>query len=275
MDRRIVVAGVLACQGLLGSTLVGCGEGETGGGAQNVVPAQKSRRGETCSSRNDCTDGLSCVQSRCIADDYPVEPTAKECVLVECATEADCCADFVPDFSCAEYDSQCQLGDQFYCDLYQDVCVCSAACVEERCVAQGAGCTSDAECGGFFCEAGACVQCRSNENCTDGLLCVNNACQTGCTRNEECALFHSCQNGECVETGCTSDRECILFTKRPDAECKDAVCTVACETNAECGELQICDDGTCLFIGCETNEECRTYLGVAFSDLTAVCRDAP
>ncbi len=274
MELRSILVACLGIGTLLSVGAVGCGD-DTGDGAapQNVVPAVKSRRGESCAARNDCVDGLSCIHNQCIESDYPVDPTAKECVLVECLDSAQCCAGFVPDSSCAFYQEQCQLGDELYCQDYQSFCVCNAQCVEEQCVFAGSGCTAE-QCAPFFCVQGSCVECTVNENCTAGLTCVNNSCQPGCLKNEECALFNSCQNGQCVETGCTSDRECILFTGRPDAICKEAVCTVACETNVECPELEACVDGKCTFIGCETDAECKTALHVEYSDVLAVCRDA-
>jgi len=266
----------VACLGIGSLFSVGCGEGTEGEAtAQATVPAVKSRRGESCASRNDCVDELSCVNNTCIQNDYPVDPTAKECVDIECAADADCCVGFVPDFDCPDYQAQCNAGDPFYCDLAADLCVCSDKCQQEQCVSQGQTCTQDIDCGGFFCVTGQCVECRSNAEC-GGLQCVNNSCTAGCVKDEECPIFNSCESGKCVESGCTSDRECILFTRRPDATCDDKVCSVKCESNAECGELQVCEDKKCLFIGCETNDECQTFLadiqGGVFG--TAVCRDA-
>jgi hypothetical protein len=273
----MILRSLFAASVVLGSfVVVGCGD-DTGGEStpQNTTPAVKSRRGESCASRNDCTAGLSCIQNRCIDNEYPVDPTAKECFLVECTDTAQCCADFSPDpESCSFYQEQCNLGDELYCQDYQDFCVCSQQCVDEQCIDQGPACTSDLQCGSFFCVGGQCVQCRNNEECGGGgLSCVEGFCTPGCVKNEECPLFNSCESGQCVETGCTSDRECILFTGRPEAVCKEGQCTVDCESNAECGQLEACTDGKCIFIGCETNDDCRAALHIENQDISAVCRE--
>ncbi len=276
MEIRSLVVACVGIGSLFSAVAIGCGDSAGGESTpQNTTPAVKSRRGESCGSRNDCTSGLSCIQNRCIENDYPVDPTAKECFLVQCTDSAQCCAGFLPDQeSCSFYQEQCNLGDEIYCQDYQDFCVCNQACVEEQCISQGGGCTSDSQCSPYFCQAGACVECRGAEDCGGGgLFCVSGYCSPGCVKNEECPLFNSCESGQCVETGCTSDRECILFTGRPDATCADAVCTVSCESNAECGQLEACVDKTCTFIGCETDAECKTYLQAAGTEYSAVCRD--
>ncbi len=243
---------------------------------QAVTPAQKSQRGETCGTRNDCRDGLACIQSRCVQDEYPIAATAKECVLIQCTTTADCCDNFVPPSSCESYKMSCDAGDQVYCEFYEQSCVCNQECQNEQCVLPTPECMEDIDCiFGGVCEAGACVECRADEDCPEGGRCVGNVCQGACTRNEECALFHSCQDGQCVETGCTSDRECILFTGDAQSTCSDGTCRVPCESNSQCGQLQVCDEGVCVFIGCETDAECRTYLQVQFQEnVSAVCRDS-
>lgn len=275
MQFRNVFLGLVGVSSIFGAVACGDDSGGSESAPQNTTPAIKSRRGESCASRNDCDKDLSCINNRCIDTEYPVDPTAKECFVVECTESAQCCADFFEDPSCPEYRQECNdFGDQFYCDLVQDLCVCNETCVEEQCVTQGGGCTSDLDCP-YYCDipSSQCVQCRNDGECGGGgLTCQQGFCTAGCVKNEECPLFNSCQSGKCVETGCTSDRECILFTTRPDAVCKDGECTVDCESNAECGELQACIEGKCTFIGCETNDECRTALRLENTELSAVCR---
>ena len=55
-------------------------------------PNQRASRGESCQVRNDCNKGLHCIQQRCVKAEYDISTTAKECNLVECAGDADCCA---------------------------------------------------------------------------------------------------------------------------------------------------------------------------------------
>src|SRR3954469_20303353 len=57
-----------------------------------------SRKGEACRTPSDCADALSVVPSQgaggggiCVAGEFKVTATAKECAIVQCASPADCC----------------------------------------------------------------------------------------------------------------------------------------------------------------------------------------
>ncbi len=250
-----------------------CGGGATSG------------RQQTCSNSGDCKDGLLCVNQTCIQNDYPVEATAKECIVIECEADADCCANFEAPNFCAQYIADCAdqgAGGFFGFDPCETAngpaCTCTQKCDQQLCVTPQ-GCESDDECttpGLPLCDtaASACVECLTVDDCdaADGEKCIANVCDAGCEVNEDCPLFHSCTAGECKDTGCTSDRECILFTRRSDSVCKAVEgserkqCSVPCTENAECGPLQLCKEGECMFLGCETAEECRTYLGIENED---------
>jgi hypothetical protein len=219
-------------------------------GAQPTEPFTKSGRGESCGATNDCGDGLLCINQTCVQNDYPVAATAKDCILIECNNNADCCGGADPE-------------------------LCGLMCMDDRCVASPSTCAADIDCGGFVCEDDACVQCRDDSNCGSG-SCVNNLCQAACSADEECPLFNECKEDACEATGCKSDRECILFTGDARATCQDKTCEVPCTSNAQCGQLQICSSGICVFLGCETNADCRAATGTANvpegSNVRAVCR---
>jgi hypothetical protein len=217
---------------------------------QPVEPANRSGRGESCAATNDCDKGLLCINQTCVQNDHPVSATAKDCVVVECSSDADCCGGLAAD-------------------------VCGQTCVDDTCVSSNSVCEADADCGGFVCEDSRCVECRDGTTCGAG-SCVNNRCQDACTVDEECPLFSACEDDACEETGCQSDRECILFTSDARAKCTKQVCEVPCSSNAQCGELQLCKSGVCVFLGCETDADCRAATGIANlapgSNVRAICR---
>lgn len=222
---------------------------------------------QTCANTGDCKDGRLCVNQVCIQNEYPVDATAKECVVIECAVTADCCEDFeAPEgIGCEECAADPTLPE---CPALENICTCQQECTEDgECVNVQPDCTDDLDCFGGTCDTttGECVECLTTDDCDTDETCVDGVCDSGCTTNEDCPLFHACgEDGLCTETGCTTPRECILFTGRADSECDTTTgqCRIPCEENAECGELNVCQDGTCVFLGCETDEECRSYLGV-------------
>jgi hypothetical protein len=226
----------------VGIALAGCG-GNGGGG-----------RGESCNARNDCASGLACINHVCSQNDFNLSVDAKSCDIVECQTTMDCCAN------------------------YHGPAPCPLTCDNmNRCITMQT-CMMDSDCfvvGLAKCNMGTCVECVADMDCHNAnAKCVANKCNNGCTHNEECALFQSCQNGACMDTGCTSDRECYFATTNPLAKCANMKCTVPCENDAECGDFQACQSGNCVFVGCMTDEECRVYLKLTndTSGRKAVCR---
>lgn len=268
--------GVLAPMLIVGAAISsGCSKD---GKTESVVePSAPGGRGESCRARNDCRSGLACISNTCVQNEFNISPTAKSCDLVECAGDSDCCEDFVaPEPTCTTYQEQCNLGDTFYCQQYEQTCRCNQECANERCVFFTPCSTSDDCFGAGTCSDGKCqTTCSSDNDCFDGEKCVNSECVQGCAINEECPYFHACQDGQCVETGCNSDRECIGVSGNLRSTCRDGECTVPCENDGECSGQQVCEGGACVFIGCENDEECRHLLGVAndTGGLRAVCRE--
>lgn len=273
----------------------------------------------TCTSDASCGDG-ACGLGYCSLS-----------TITQCAADTDCadvclgtgfcsmsnyaCTPETEAVDCLYYGQSC-VGRQCNCtppqyDPFDPICsdpdcldVCTLRCRDERCVTDSS-CETNADCFPFgltLCEDGLCVECLESSDCNEelGETCINNRCDTPCTQNEECPLFHACnlENGECEPSGCTSDRECVLaaasgglggsgddarLAKCLPSELGDGLntCKVPCENDGSCGsEFQVCDAGYCVFIGCESDEECRSYLGLADLDpdlLTyvprAVCRE--
>lgn len=240
-----------------------------------VVPAPSSvvgggargRRGESCQATNDCVDGLGCVTQVCRDVTVPLGHTPKSCHRVECATDDECCDDFVPHTNCATYEANCAM-DPVFCNTYRSLCQCSRRCEADLCVEAPPGCGADAECTSAqtpYCVEGACAQCAKDAQCPGvGAKCRDGVCAAPCVQDEECALLEACRDGDCVDVGCQSDRECAFLMQHALARCSDGACRIPCASDAECAEMafQVCAEGQCLFVGCETDVECRAYLGL-------------
>jgi hypothetical protein len=262
-----------------------CGDGVCGSGYCSL-------NGATCDEETPCaedtcdTDGSFCLLS-----------------FSFCETDADCrennCTNRVCDCDNPEYDPFDEI-----CSDEECVDVCIYTCQDRLCK-EDASCESDLDCRGLptdICDAGRCVECLDDEDCdTDEEECVEGMCERPCRANEECRLFHECQDGDCEYVGCTSDRECVLsaYAEDPNWQGEPRLlrclasdenpeikrCRIPCENDAECAEplqhetladpllretptmvspgFHVCDtDGFCKFIGCTSDEECRAYLGL-------------
>ena len=249
-----------------------CGDDDeefaTTGGAQ---------RGESCRSRLDCAADLACVQNRCSVRDFPISPTGKECVSIECLVPEDCCPP--PSALCQSLKASCDLGNTSACDQYATSCACRASdwlCENDECFQT---CTGDLDCTLGACVGGKCVECGTDTDCAADELCKDGICEEKCTEDADCAYFHSCQGGTCVPTGCNNDRECVGATGNVLAFCLDQECRVPCQSDVECDQQQpfdfnACIDGFCVELGCEGDDECRILLNVQPNlGPDAVCRE--
>jgi hypothetical protein len=88
-------------------------------------------------------------------------------------------------------------------------CDAGESCVNNVCVADSNGCTTDADCdAGETCSNGACevastTGCTSDLDCADGEICNTGVCEpastNGCTTDADCDEGEACSNGACVE----------------------------------------------------------------------------
>ena len=254
-----------------------------------------------CSSDTECSGGTcigSCTYSgvSCTANS---DCTFNTCsgglctfTFAACTTNEDCevCSFSVGLCDCTnpEYDP---LADICFDSECTDVCL--ERC-EDRLCRPDTSCESDAECINpeqSICSGGRCVQCLENADCDEdaGEECVDNICDKPCEVDEECELFFSCEDGDCVRTGCASDRECVLFASGmlergevpPDTEPRRfrclassdepdrKICRVPCESDIECLKFEVCAaDGFCKFVGCETDADCRAAFNLAEQEAT-------
>ncbi len=239
---------------------------------------QRGEAGESCRARNDCVSGLSCISDRCTPGAPSLTVTGKACYRVQCGTDTDCCADFVPASGCEIYEKDCQANPN-NCDAYLTLCQCRRTCENELCVDPGPSCTTDTQCPSStepYCVSRQCVECREHGDCLDSERCVSGSCQTACKTSENCAPLHSCSNGLCVPSGCTTDRECVFVLGHPQGLCANGACIVGCVDSSGCNAaaFEVCQAGRCTFAGCATDAECRAYLDLSNSpgNTRAVCR---
>ncbi len=254
------------------------------------------KRGESCMTRADCEQGLICIENSCQPGAFNIQQTDKECVIIECLTEEDCCDPDDPYFessTCLLYHDECALnGTPIYCDREMLFCTCQGhSCVDEKCVYEPP-CTDASTCsllpygdGRVFCSADeVCVECTEDEDCGTDYSCEDNECVSidSCETNLDCPVFHRCADSGCEEVGCTTDRECVAFTGNVLSICEDDECLQACETDLECSspdnfQFRMCIGGFCEEVGCVTDEECRLRMNILLPVSSTVadikCRD--
>lgn len=278
---------VLALAFVLGASSNGCSD-------DDLAPSRVSRRGEACQVTSDCADGLSCLPipggagGLCVTGVFRIEPTGKECAIVECAVDSDCCATSPTD--CAQLLALCRadagLPSADACDSYERLCTCDRglrACSFGKCISK---CSDDFECtssaSGRRCAGGTCVGCAFEEDCPPGQPCLNGKCTPPCAADGDCTGFDRCVEGKCLPSGCLTDRECVASTRKVDARCgTNGRCIVPCQTDLECDNptaysFFACIRNECTYVGCESDKDCRLLLagdGGLVSKQHVVCRE--
>lgn len=94
--------------------------------------------------------------------------------------------------------------------------------------------------------------CAGDDDCTDGLHCVNQTCLT-CGEDAHCPEGQTCQGGACVATEaiCSSDADCPAGEACIDGGCR------ACASDGECGPGGRCSQGACeRATACTQNTDC-------------------
>jgi hypothetical protein len=256
------------------------GAGGEGGDGGNEEPIQTiSGLGESCRSRIDCELGLACVDQTCVEPTNPFEPTGKECQVVACVEDNDCC-DTSPSSkeTCDSYASLCASGDKYYCNYYSAYCACDEAtkCVDYQCTftekcADSADCDAVGSYTNAICDtdSGTCVGCVTTADCEASIYygvgyvcsashqCVYNACSTDadCGSNDM-----KCIENTCVDTReCFDDRDCDYEEQCDDdsGKCVERECTsdrfcadLTSNPNAQCVDKKCVEP-------CETTYECN------------------
>src|SRR6478609_5430436 len=262
------------------------------GGCKNdsrkFEPSTRGKRGENCQARNDCQDGLACLNGICGINEFSVSVATKHCDRIECATTADCCGD-----KPTEIPEKCNARATTCSQLFPG---CSTAVT----------CTSDANCGG---QGGTCKPAAATGTCSGGTLaglsctattscqdlCVNSVCSysaSSCTANTDCTYYSTatttcmkaartcnctnpdynpsaaiCTDPDCLDLctlrcdkeRCVADRSCKKDSECGTATpfCSDGQC-VQCTVDEDCGDDKSCDAGVC-HSRCKHNEECAAF----------------
>lgn len=239
--------------------------------------------GASCASSTDCRADLTCVRGSCLERDVHLSASGKECAIIECKANADCCDE--PSAECTDLKQACKDGDRSACFEYDyGRCGCDYACKGNLCVNANA-CRRNADCrsGTPYCRSGACAECKKQEHCPDGYACKAGTCEKPCEKDNECGALQACKKGDCVDVGCKSDRQCANLLKAAWAVCVDGACGAPCEYDAEClaieGSTSVCEGGVCVPLGCTANDQCQGYMGLPsyysprdFPNAYAVCQ---
>lgn len=249
------VIGIVLGSLLLISGFAACGKDDPAG-PQQVKPSVLGQRGESCQARNDCQDGLACVRGTCSKNDFEIAVTAKQCDLVECQADKDCCGNkpLEAPAKCASFESKC---------TNPTIDGCSTV----------GSCSSNADCGGGTCGTGICS--NFGTSCTTDAECLD-TCSLGNCRvsGDTCASDAECQTG--FTPTCFS-RECNCANPAwdptdpvcSDPDCSGGVCQKrcsqelcvqddSCKSDAECVALSVgykyCTAGACA--QCKADSDC-------------------
>ena len=212
--------------------------------------------GAPCDTFNRCGAGLFCE------DSFPGGYCTLDCTFVECDGASICDARVEPAlcFSMCESTPDCRDGYQCWgggcrppCGGDEDCGGEGAVCDEGICemsgLADGEGCTVDADCASGICLSGRSV---CSAPCTNAASCADFAVAASCgpvTRDGVVDTYCLPRRATGLLSGdaCTMDRDCSSNT------CVAGLCTEACVVSAdcqaglECGRLPF---GTSTFPGC-------------------------
>lgn len=209
-----------------------------------------------------CTDGTSCRDGQCLADDLfcsATNPagvcanTDETCVGGVCVADDDACSIANPDGVCAG-DLTCTDGvctSNLPCTVEEPNGFCEGAfaCVDGRCQDRDRLCTVENPTGlcpsGFVCDAGDCSPVEAQCGCVGTEVCVDGVCRVPadlCTEANPAGLCEdggACVAGACVDVGARCSAQNPTGVCPPGALCDDGVCTgidgaALCNDDNEC-----------------------------------------
>ncbi len=127
----------------------------------------------------------------------------------------------------------------FLAGLAVVLAVCTMACKKDP---KTPACRGNDDCkNGLVCVNQQCVMCSADADCGDGQTCKAGACiAPECTKDLDCSDGKVCQAGSCRP--CSADNEC-----GPGGQCLVGKCNRAptCKTDEDCADDQDCIDGFC------------------------------
>jgi hypothetical protein len=216
--------------------------------------------GASCSARRDCGDGLLCIANRCSSASMGTDPSMNRYSGrgESCQAKNDC----MPELACVMGNCRelsvplSHTGKSCYrveCANKDDCCAAFAP--NANCPDYKKNCDGDP----VFCNTYRSL-CVCSQECV-GELCV--AAAPGCMSNSECTSMQTpyCVSGKCRQ--CDKDSAC------PGSKCMQGVCTAACALDENCPALNKCESGVCVKSGCSSDRQCAFMTNNALS----MCRD--
>ena len=154
----------------------------------------------------------------------------------------------------------------------------------------GSQCSSDDDCGTWFCKNGQCIECLTDGDCSDtpnNPICNNGMCMSCKSHNEcqnidptkpYCGVKDLGRRLRCVEclqdSHCKSGEYCAMGTCSPSRECASST---EC-TNSQSGV--VCLNGQCQMIRCDKDSDCPSghyclynYCNISECDWDVQCKE--
>ena len=257
-------------------------------GCKDEKKIAKGDIGESCTRRDDCGGGLSCIDNRCVSESAQAGDggmmAAGGKAGESCTRRGDCqvglaCIDQVCQaemMMAGDAGVPSQRGERGETCTARNDCRAGLGCVAGRCRENDYDltvqpkeclrieCDATADCCAVFVADSSCAtlktECDGGDtfSCSDyAQLCIcNQVCEesqcvrkTSCLTKAECGALN-CVNQKCVQ--CTVKTDCF----DPAAECIEGSCRKACTHNEECPLFYSCSAGKCTETGCKTSREC-------------------
>jgi len=87
-----------------------------------------------------------------------------------------------------------------------------------------------------------CEECRTDDECKDGLLCKEYKCEPECTTDAQCDSPKICKEQKCAFE-CESKTDCAENEKCTDNKCE---LDVECTSDMQCDSPKVCIDNACV-----------------------------
>jgi len=122
-------------------------------------------------------------------------------------------------------------------------------------------CQTDPDCEtDEICESNNCIpeECDPNDNkdCSQGFICDNRRCVSGCQNDNQCEDNEICNNDKLCVEGCRQDRNNGIKDCDPGFVCNnDDICEEGCNNDAPCPANLICVNEECIS-GCDNDNQC-------------------